>query len=71
MERVKGKPDIDQVIYVPGAVMWSVNRKHVTRSGLKQIIEMKEICQYVTIRNVNTVRKLFGLMTEARMQETG
>lgn len=51
--------------------MWSVNRKHVTRCGLKQIIEMKEICQYVTIRNVNTVRKLFGLMTEARMQETG
>lgn len=51
------KPDIDQVIYVPGAILWAVDRDKVTRSGMVKIVG-SAFYQRVTIRNVNTVRKI-------------
>lgn len=51
------KPDIDQVIYVPGAILWAVDRDKVTRSGMVKIVG-SALYQRVTIRNVNTVRKI-------------
>lgn len=55
------KPEIDQVIYVPGAILWSVARENVTKSGMVKIVGT-DIYRKVTIRNVNTVRKLVGLI---------
>lgn len=55
------KPEIDQVMYVPGALLWSVAREHVTKSGMVKIVGT-DIYRKVTIRNVNTVRKLVGLI---------
>lgn len=55
------KPDIDQVQYVPGAILWSVDRDKVTKSGMSKIIGTK-LYKLVTIRNVNTVRKIHTLM---------
>ncbi|WP_394120212.1 DUF1697 domain-containing protein [Planococcus donghaensis] len=55
------KPDIDQVIYVPGAILWAVSRDVVTKSGMVKIVE-SAFYQRVTIRNVNTVRKIQGLL---------
>ena len=62
------KPEIDTVKYVPGAVLWSVDRKNVTKSGFSKLIGTK-IYKQMTIRNVNTTRKIFELMeAEARTQ---
>jgi uncharacterized protein (DUF1697 family) len=55
------KPDIDRVHYVPGAILWSVDRQHATKSGLAKIIGTKLYSQ-ISIRNVNTARKIYELM---------
>ena len=55
------KPTIDTVIYVPGAILWSVDKKNSTKSGMSKIIGTK-LYKQVTIRNVNTARKIYELM---------
>jgi len=55
------KPNIDTVKYVPGAILWSVDKKNVTKSGISKIVGTK-IYKQVTIRNVNTTRKIYKLM---------
>lgn len=61
LEQLAIKPGIDRVIYVPGAVLWSVDRDKVTRSGMGKIVG-SILYQRVTVRNVNTVRRIFALM---------
>ena len=55
------KPIVDTVKYVPGAILWSVDKKNVTKSGMLKIIGSK-LYKQVTIRNVNTARKIYELM---------
>jgi uncharacterized protein (DUF1697 family) len=59
------KPEIDDVRYVPGAVVWKVDRDNATRSGLLQLAGTP-LYQQMTIRNCNTARKLLALMEAAR-----
>ncbi len=55
------KPEVEQIIYVPGAVVWNVDRKHIKQgSGVKLI--GTELYRKMTARNINTVRKLAELM---------
>lgn len=49
------------VNYVPGAILWSVEKKNVTKSGMSKIVGSK-IYNQVTVRNVNTARKIYELM---------
>ncbi len=63
MEQLPLKPDIDQAIYVPGAILWSVEREQASRSGMAKIVGTA-LYKQVTIRNVNTVRKIYELMRE-------
>lgn len=63
LEQLMIKPDIDRVKYVPGAILWSVDKEFVTRSGKQKVVGTK-LYKMVTIRNVNTVRNLLGLMEE-------
>lgn len=55
------KPDIDDVKYVTGAILWRVDKPNVTRSGLLRVIGT-DLYKHMTIRNCNTVRKLHQLM---------
>jgi len=57
------KPDIDDVIYVDGAVLWRVDRKNASRSGLMKIFGT-DLYAHMTIRNSNTLRKLNNIMQE-------
>ncbi|CAM3404933.1 DUF1697 domain-containing protein [Marinicrinis lubricantis] len=65
LEQLQAKPDIDTVIYLPGAILWSVERQHVTKSGMHKIIGTK-IYRQMTVRNVNTTRKIVELMLAAK-----
>jgi uncharacterized protein (DUF1697 family) len=56
------KPEIDTVKYIYGAIVWKVTRKNVTKSGLLKIIGT-DLYKKVTVRNVNTLRKLEILMS--------
>ncbi|TWT05346.1 DUF1697 domain-containing protein [Planococcus sp. CPCC 101016] len=64
------KPDIDRVRYVPGAILWSVDRDKVTKSGMIKIIG-SALYQRVTVRNVNTVRKITALLQKMENKNTG
>lgn len=63
LDQLTIKADIDQVKYVPGAILWSVDKKDAARSGMQKAIGIR-LYKLVTIRNVNTVRKLLELMEE-------
>lgn len=58
------KPDIDEVKYVSGAIVWRVDTDLVTRSGLLKVIGTN-LYKHMTVRNCNTTRKLLVLMEAA------
>ncbi len=66
LEKLVIKPDIETVKYVPGAILWSVDKKNVTKSGMTKIIGTK-LYKQVTVRNVNTARKIYELMQAQRV----
>ena len=55
------KPEIEEVKYVAGALIWRVDRKAVTRSGQMKLARTP-LYKRMTIRNCNTARKLLELM---------
>ncbi|MDR4889666.1 DUF1697 domain-containing protein [Fredinandcohnia sp. QZ13] len=61
LENLVIKPTIDTVKYIPGAILWSVDKKNVIKSGMSKIIGTK-IYKQITVRNVNTARKIYELM---------
>ncbi|MGI2329058.1 DUF1697 domain-containing protein [Planococcus sp. YIM B11945] len=61
LDRLVVKPEIDHILYVPGAILWAVDRDKVTRSGMMKLAG-SELYKHMTVRNVNTVRKLVQLI---------
>lgn len=55
------KPEIEDVVYLPGAVIWRIDRDNVRRGAIPKIIGT-QIYKQLTIRNLTTVRKLYELM---------
>jgi uncharacterized protein (DUF1697 family) len=64
LDELRIKPEIDDVRYVPGAVIWRIDRGNATRSGLMKVVGTP-LYQKMTIRNCNTARKLLELMEAA------
>jgi len=61
LEELEIKPLIETVIYTPGAILWSIEKRNVTRSGLMKIVG-SSLYKSMTIRNVNTARKIYDIM---------
>lgn len=57
------KPGIDTILFVPGAILWIVAKKDITKSGLVNFVGDKQY-KKMTIRNVNSTRKIYSLMKE-------
>ncbi|HXR99722.1 MAG TPA: DUF1697 domain-containing protein [Pyrinomonadaceae bacterium] len=55
------KPDIEEVLYRPGALLWSAQVSDLTRTQMVKLSSRK-MYQDMTIRNLNTTRKLSELM---------
>lgn len=64
LKGLKIKPDLEDVVYVPGAIIWRVDRANVNRSGLRNLVG-SDLYKGMTIRNCNTVRKVAELMASA------
>lgn len=64
LEQLHIRPEVDRVIYVPGAILWSVDKENVNKSGMQKLIGTK-IYRHMTVRNVNTTRKIYELMQAA------
>ena len=52
---------VDEVTYTPGAVLWRIDTKDRNKSGKGKLVG-SAIYRSMTIRNVNTVRKLVDLV---------
>ncbi|WP_373485583.1 DUF1697 domain-containing protein [Acetobacterium malicum] len=63
MEKLTVKPGIDSALQAAGVIIWSMERKNVTRSSLTKIIGT-ELYKRMTVRNVNTTRKIYELMKD-------
>lgn len=61
LKQLKFRPEIEDVQYVSGAVIWRIDRKNATRSGLMRVAGTP-LYKRMTIRNSNTTRKLVELM---------
>ena len=57
-------PDIEDVRYLPGAVVWHIAAKDVTKSRRNKMFGT-DLYRGLSIRNINTVRKLAELMADA------
>lgn len=55
------KKDIEEVTYCPGALLWSAQISDLTRTQMVKLSSRK-MYQDMTIRNLNTTRKLCELM---------
>lgn len=65
LKKVVIKPEIENVLYIQGALVWNIGRENVTRGGALKLIKT-ELYRSMTVRNVNTLRKLYVLMTAKR-----
>lgn len=63
VEQLTIKPDIDEVFYVDGAIVWRADGAQITRSGRTKVVGTK-LYKSLTARNVNTVRKIHQMMEE-------
>ncbi len=61
LEEMGPRPGIEDALYVPGAVIWRVDRANATRSRLTRIVGTP-LYDRVTVRNCNTTRKLLELV---------
>ena len=57
LESLPTKPGIDELMYLPRAVVWRVDRENVGQSNMNKLVG-KPLYKKITIRNVNTMRKL-------------
>jgi len=58
---LKPKSDIEQVVYCPGALLWSARISAWSRTSIHKLASQK-IYQDMTVRNLNTTKKLYELM---------
>jgi uncharacterized protein (DUF1697 family) len=63
IEQLPVKSEIETVSYLPGVVIWHIDRAHITSSRMPRIIGTP-LYKQITIRNLNTVRKLHTLAYE-------
>ncbi len=64
LEELRIKPDIEDVVYVPGAVIWRIDRSNQSKSRMTKVVGT-DLYRAMTIRNSNTVRKLAEMMESA------
>ncbi len=61
MEKLGYDETIETMVYIPGAVIWHVSRANQLKSKMQKIVGTK-LYSLMTVRNINTVRKLAALL---------
>lgn len=61
---LRARPDIEDTLYLPGALVWRIDREHRNKSRVPRIIGTP-LYRNMTIRNINTVRALKKMVDEA------
>lgn len=63
LEGLALKPDIEKVVYYPGTLLWSARTQDLKGTSLDKL-SSKKLFQDMTVRNTNTTRKLYELMSK-------
>lgn len=63
LRELNPKPDIEEVAYRPGTLLWAAHVKHMTRTTMVKLSSQKTY-QDMTVRNLNTTRKLHEMMAK-------
>jgi uncharacterized protein (DUF1697 family) len=61
LKKLDAKPEIEEVTYHPGTLVWAASAKEMNRSAMMKL-NTKPLYREVTVRNLNTTRKIFELM---------
>jgi uncharacterized protein (DUF1697 family) len=61
LDELEVNPEVEEVRYVPGALLWSARLDGLGRSKMRKVMG-KPIYQDMTVRNVNTTRKMHQVM---------
>ncbi len=61
LDGLKSKSDVEQVVYRPGALLWSARISDLSRTSMFKLPSQK-LFQEMTVRNTNTTKKLYELM---------
>jgi len=61
LDLLEPKKDIEQAVYCAGTLLWSVRVSDVARTSMNKL-PGKKIFQDMTVRNLNTTKKLYELM---------
>lgn len=63
LNKITINPAIERVLYLPGTLIWNIGRENVVRGGGIKLIKT-DLYTNMTVRNINTVRKLNDLMNQ-------
>jgi uncharacterized protein (DUF1697 family) len=61
LKQMPFNPEIEDSMYIPGAVIWRIDREKIGKSRILKLVGTK-LYKQMTVRNPNTVRKLYQLM---------
>lgn len=64
LKKVVFRPELEKMRYMEGALVWHIGRENVTRGAAVKLVK-SDTYKHMTIRNINTVRKLDQLMRQA------
>src|ERR1043165_960070 len=56
--------EAEQVVYSPGTLLWSAKVDQISRSKMAKL-STRKLYQDITVRNLNTTKKLYELMKKA------
>ncbi|MFL5780042.1 MAG: DUF1697 domain-containing protein [Thermoleophilaceae bacterium] len=61
LDSIVHDPEIETVLHAPGAIVWNISRENQSRGNAIRLVR-SDLYPRMTIRNVNTVRKLRDLL---------
>lgn len=64
LDSIVHDPDVENVLHAPGAIVWNISRENQPRGNATRLVR-SELYPRMTIRNVNTVRRLRELLEDA------
>jgi len=64
LDELPANSDVEEVLYRPGTLLWSVQASEANRSKFVKLSTRKSF-KDMTVRNLNTTRKLYELMKKA------
>ncbi|HSX17769.1 MAG TPA: DUF1697 domain-containing protein [Candidatus Saccharimonadales bacterium] len=65
LKQLSSDPRIEDVKYYSGAVVWRIDRDKASKSRMLKVVGTT-LHKQMTVRNPNTVRKIYDLMLEAK-----